>query len=56
MSALNTVVLWPGDKLCELVGVREENDSKHLLRLFFNLGIWAKVGAGIAVYWVEWGL
>lgn len=56
MTALGTALLWPGEKLCMLLGVREDNDSKHLLRLFFNLTIWSKVGAMIAVYWVDWGL
>lgn len=55
MTRLGTALLWPGDVLCNLVGVTEEGDSKHLLRLFFNLAIWSKVGAMIAVYWVDWG-
>lgn len=56
MSAVGTAFLWPGEALCNLFGVTEENDSKHLLRLFFNLAIWSKVGAMIAVYWVDLGL
>lgn len=56
MGRIGTVLLWPGEMLCALVGVTDENDSKHLLRLFFNLAIWSKVGAMIAVYWVDWGL
>ncbi|MEM9060621.1 MAG: hypothetical protein AAGD13_09180 [Pseudomonadota bacterium] len=56
MSKFETAVLWPGEMLCRLVGVTEDNDSKHLLRLFFNLTIWSKMGAMIAVYWVDWGI
>ena len=56
MNALMNAFLWPGDVLCNLVGVREEGDSRQLLRMFFNLGIWSKVGALIAIYWVDWGL
>ena len=56
MTTLERTILWPGDALCNLFGIRDENDSKHLLRLFFNLAIWSKVGAVIAVYWVDWGL
>jgi hypothetical protein len=56
MRAVGTAFLWPGEALCNLVGVTEEGDSKHLLRMFFNLAIWSKVGAMIAVYWVDLGL
>ncbi|MEM7058916.1 MAG: hypothetical protein AAF557_15115 [Pseudomonadota bacterium] len=56
MNMLGQAILWPGEVLANLVGVMEEGDSKHLLRLFFNLAIWSKVGAAIAVYWVDWGL
>lgn len=55
MTALGNAILWPGEKLCTLVGMDQETDSKHLLRLFFNLTIWSKVGAMIAIYWVDWG-
>lgn len=56
MTALGHAFLWPGEALANLVGVRKESDSKHLLRLFFNLAIWSKIGAMIAIYWVDWGL
>ncbi|MEO1493889.1 MAG: hypothetical protein AAFV19_17185 [Pseudomonadota bacterium] len=56
MRYLGTALLWPGDVLCSLVGVTGESDSKHLLRLFFNLAVWSKIGAMIAVSWVDWGL
>ena len=55
MNTLSRWFLWPGDALCTVVGLREENDSRHLLRLCFNLAVWSKVGAVIAVYWVDWG-
>lgn len=56
MTGLANAFLWPGEVLCNLVGVGEENDSRYLLRMFFNLGVWSKVGVMIAVYWVDWGL
>lgn len=56
MTLLGNAILWPGDALCNLFGYREETESKHLLRLFLNLGIWCKVGAIIAVSWVDWGV
>lgn len=56
MARIGAALLWPGEVLCALVGVNEESDSKHLLRLFFNLAIWSKVGAMIAIYWVDSGL
>ena len=48
--------LWPGEALCNLFGVREEGDSKYLLRMFFNLTIWSKIGVMIAIYAVDWGI
>lgn len=55
MSRIGTAFLWPGEALANLFGVREEGDSKYLLRMFLNLAIWSKVGVLIAVYWVDWG-
>ena len=56
MTALGHAFLWPGEILCTLMGLRDENDSKYLLRMFLNLAIWSKVGVLIAIYWVDWGL
>ena len=52
MTKVGQAILWPGEALSNVLGVREEGDSKHLLRLFFNLAIWSKVGGLVAYYWV----
>lgn len=52
MTAVANAFLWPGEAMANLLGIREEGDSKHLLRLFFNLAIWSKVGGLVAYYWV----
>ena len=56
MTSVGRAILWPGDTLANMMGVTEEGDSKHLLRLFFNLAIWSKVGGFIAYFWVQAGL
>lgn len=55
MSIIANAILWPGEAISSIIGFHEENDSKHLLRLFINLAIWSKVGAIIAIYAVDWG-
>ncbi|MEM0989435.1 MAG: hypothetical protein AAGK00_11180 [Pseudomonadota bacterium] len=52
MARLGNAILWPGETLCQLCGLREESDSKFLLRMFFNLVIWSKLmvaGAYLAI-------
>ena len=38
------VFLYPGDTLCNLMGVPQDSDHRMILRSFFNMLIWGAVG------------
>ena len=40
--------LWPGDAVCNLFGVEDE-DSRMLLRMFVNLSVYGKISVLIAL-------
>lgn len=43
-------LLRPGDWVCDLFKVEASYERRFLLRLFINLGVYAKVFGGIAFY------
>ncbi len=40
--------LWPGDRICDLVGLTDPDD-RQLLRLFANMVIWGAVIVAVAL-------
>ena len=45
---LAELFLWPGDAVCNLFGVEDE-DSRMLLRMFVNLSVYGKISVLIAL-------
>lgn len=43
-------MLRPGDWICDVFKVEETYEKRFLLRLFINLGVYAKVFGGLAFY------
>ena len=41
---MSTVFLYPGDTLCNLLGLPQDSDHRMILRSFFNMLIWGVVG------------
>ena len=41
---MSNVILYPGDRLCNLVGVPRGSDHRMILRSFFNMLVWGAVG------------
>jgi hypothetical protein len=42
-------ILFPGDVVCSLVGLRGDSDHKQILRTFFNTLIWGAIGIVIVL-------
>ncbi len=47
------IILWPGDMICRLFGVKDLED-KFFLRLYVNIFIHSKIAVGIAVLLAMW--
>lgn len=37
-------ILFPGDVVCNLVGLTQDSDHKQILRTFLNTLIWGAIG------------
>lgn len=49
--------LWPGERVCDLLGLRDPDD-RQVLRLFANMVIWgtAVVAAAVLLAWLGVGV
>ena len=47
MDLISYIILWPGDMLCKLFGVKTKH-NQELLRIYLNLFIYTK----LAILWV----
>lgn len=43
------VLLFPGDALCNVLGLPEHSDHRQILRSFFNIAIWGAVSMAVAL-------
>lgn len=48
MDKFVTLILWPGEAVCQFFKVKE-GDSRFFLRLYLNLFIYTKITVGLAV-------
>ncbi len=44
---MSAAFLFPGDTLCNLIGVSQNSDHRMILRSFFNMLFWGTVGTSV---------
>lgn len=47
-SCIERILLWPGNKICDLFNIPQDGDSRMLLRLWINLLIYTKFAGWLA--------
>lgn len=48
-SKFLAIFLYPGDRICDLVGVPADSDHRQVLRSFLNMIIWSAIAIAIAL-------
>jgi hypothetical protein len=46
---MTTLFLFPGEIVCGLAGLRQDNDDRQILRMFVNTLVWGAVGVAIVL-------
>ena len=50
---MKKLLLLPGDAVCDLAGLIQDNDNRQILRMFVNTLVWSAIGVAVILITVR---